>query len=243
MRVSRIAVSLSALMFAGAAWAADAPPAPPAFTMVRGVITAVDGTNVTVKTDAGATVTGALTPQSPVAAVEKRTFQQIKPTDFVGVTSVPGANGHLAAEEIHIIPVHVGEGTYAWDHHPGKPGAKRAGSMTNGTVAPAAKRAGSMTNGTVAAGDAPMQLKVSYRGSDMVDGKCVGHAPMTPTGGCTGSSIVDVSLTTPIVAIVPSKSDQLKAGQRVVGSTVAAPDGKTVWANITHEKNGVKPQF
>ncbi|HEY1707840.1 MAG TPA: hypothetical protein VGG10_06210 [Rhizomicrobium sp.] len=242
MRLSYIAVS--ALFLTGSVWAADAPAAaPPAFTMVRGTISAVDGMTVTVKKDDGTTVTAPLTPKSPVSAVEKRTFDQIKPTDFVGITSVPGQNGHLQAEEIHIIPIHVGEGSYPWDHHPGGQGAKRAGSMTNGTVAPATKRAGSMTNGTVAAGDAPMQLKVSYRGSEMVDGKCVGHAPMTPDGGCTGSSIVDVTPSTAIAAIVPSKATELKPGLQIVGSTVTTADGKTVWGNITAEKNGVKPEF
>jgi len=243
MRITRIAVSLSILLAAGAAWAADAPPAVPQFTLVRGNITAVDGMNVSVKKADGTTLTAPLTPQSPVSAVEKRTFDQIKATDFVGITSVPGANGHLQAEEIHIIPVHVGEGTYAWDHHPAGKGPKRAGSMTNGVIAPVAKKAGSMTNGTVGKGDAPMQLKVSYRGSDMVDGKCVGHAPMTPTGGCMGSSIVDVTPSTIIVAIVPSKATELKAGLQIMGSVVTTADGKAFWGNITHEKNGVKPEF
>ncbi len=245
MRVSHLAAaSLTALLTATAVWAADPTPAPkpPAFTLVRGVITAFDGTTLTVKADDGTTATGALGPQTPVAAVEKRTLDQIKPTDFVGVTSVPGANGHLQAEEIHIIPIHVGEGTYAWDHHPGGH-AKRAGSMTNGTVAPMRKTAGSMTNGTVEKGETASQIKVGYRGSDMVDGKCVGHAPMTPTGGCVGSSIVDVTPKTIIAAIVPAKAADLKPGLRIVGSTVQTPDGKTVWGNVTAEKNGVKPEF
>ncbi|HEX2593963.1 MAG TPA: hypothetical protein VHL34_20855, partial [Rhizomicrobium sp.] len=151
----RIALTAAAILMTSAAWAADAPAPAPAFTLVRGNITAIDGMNITVKTNDGKTVTAILTPQSPVAAVEKRTFDQIKPTDFVGVTSVPGVGGHLKAEEIHIIPVHVGEGTYPWDHHPTS-GPKRAGSMTNGTIAPMKKTAGSMTNGTVGKGDAAM---------------------------------------------------------------------------------------
>lgn len=254
----RVAVSLSVLLFAAAAYAADAPAAappaaPPQFTIVRGTITTITGSHsgtpqetvdsVVVKKTDGTTITAPLIPQSQVAAVEKRSFDQIKPTDFVGITSVPGANGHLAAEEIHILPVHVGEGTYPWDHHPGGAGPKRAGSMTNGTIAPAAKRAGSMTNGTISAGDAPMQLKVSYRGSDMVDGKCTGHAPMTPTGGCVGSSIVDVTPKTIIVAIVPSKASELKVNQQIMGALVTTADGKSFWGSITHEKNGVKPEF
>jgi hypothetical protein len=247
MRLSFSAVSLSALLAATVASAADTPTPPrPAFTIVRGVITSVDATTLVVKADDGTTATGTFGPQTPIAAVETRTFDQLKSTDFVGITSSPGKNGHLLAEEIHIIPVHIGEGTYAWDHHPQGAGhaAKRAGSMTNGTLVPAkATTAGSMTNGMLAKGDSAWQLKVSYRGSDMVNGKCVGHAPMTPTGGCVGSSIVDVTPKTVIAAIVPAKATDLKPGLRIVGSTVQTPDGKTVWGNVTTEKNGVKPEF
>jgi hypothetical protein len=244
MRLSRLLAPLCGTLLISVAFADTPapPPSPPSFVLVRGTITAIDAMTVSVKKVDGTVITAPITPQTPVAAVEKRTFEQIKPTDFVGITSVPGANGHLKAEEIHIIPVHVGEGTYPWDHHPGGR-AIRAGSMTNGMIAPMKKTAGSMTNGTIDKGDAPMQLKVSYRGSDMVDGKCVGHAPATPTGGCMGSSIVDVTASTAIAAIVPSKATELKPGLQIMGSVVTTADGKTFWGNITHEKNGVKPEF
>lgn len=242
MRLSRFLIPVCGSLLISSAFAEAPAPPPPNFTIVRGAISAIDGLTVSVKKDDGTTVTAPMTPQTPVAAVEKRTFEQIKPTDFVGITSVPGANGHLKAEEIHIIPVHVGEGTYPWDHHPGSR-AKRTGSMTNGMIAPMKRAAGSMTNGTIDKGDASMQLKVSYRGSELVDGKCVGHAPTTPTGGCMGSSIVDVTPSTAIAAIVPSKATELKPGLQIMGSLVTTTDGKTFWGNITHEKNGVKPEF
>ena len=111
-------------------------------------------------------------------------FDNSSTSMIVSVTAAFAGSDTLKAEEIHILPVHVGEGSYPWDHHPDG-GTKTAGSMTNGTVAVvhggAPTVAGSMTNGTVTASNS-MSLKVTYRGAEMVNGKCTGHAPMTPTG-------------------------------------------------------------
>ncbi len=243
MRISKFAVLAVLLSTAAFADTAPAPAAAPVIALVRGTVVSIDAQSLTVKTDKG-DLTAPLTPSTRYAAVEKRTFAQLKPTDFVGITSSPGKNGHLQAEEIHIIPITgMGEGTYPWDHHPATHGPKRAGSMTNGTIAPQKKTAGSMTNGTLAKGDGAMQLKVSYRGSDMVDGKCVGHAPTTPTGGCVGSSVVDVTPSTAIAAMVPAVHDDLKPGLQIFAVTVTTADGKVFWASITTEKNGVKPEM
>lgn len=222
-----------------AAMAADAPPPVP--MLVRGVIASFDGKTVTVTKTDGSSVTGAVLPTTFFAAVEPRRFDQIKTTEFVGITAVPGPNDTLKAEEIHILPIHVGEGSYPWDHHPD--GAKTAGSMTNGTVAVVHSGptvAGSMTNGTVAAA-AGWSLKVTYRGAETVNGRCVGHAPAAPTGGCTGVASVSVSPTTPIVAIVPAKPTDPKAGLAVFSAMATTGDGKIVVGSMTIEKNGVKP--
>ncbi|HKD20657.1 MAG TPA: hypothetical protein VKB71_01530, partial [Rhizomicrobium sp.] len=87
------------------------PPAPPPMklSLVRGTVEAVDATSLKIKTDAGAEIMAAITPKTSFNIVEARTFAQLKPTDFVGITAVPGRNGHLKAEEIHVIPV-VGVG-------------------------------------------------------------------------------------------------------------------------------------
>jgi len=236
-----------------AAIAADAPPAPPKTTLVRGTIQSLDAKSMTIKTDSGTDFTAAVGLSTRFATVEKRSFSQIKPTDFVGVTSVPGKNGHLSAEEIHIIPLAgLGEGQYPWEHHPS--GAKMAGmgSMTNGTVMAGSGNAmtsskkpmmgGSMTNGTVTAGAGNWQLNVTYHGAGMVDGKCAGLAvPGKP--GCTGTSIVDVTPATPIVAIVPYRHDLVKPGVYVVAQVLTDAAGKVTVASATVEKNGVKPEF
>lgn len=219
-----------------------AAPAP-TMSLFRGTIESFDGKVLKIKTDSGE-VTGALIPQTRVSAVESRTFSQLKPTDFVGITAVDGPNGHLTAEEIHIIPIAgIGEGQYPWDHHPdgASAGPQRAGSMTNGTIMPAAERTGSMTNGTIQSGGAT-QLTVTFHGSEMVNGKCEGHAAAGGTP-CVGTAIVDVTPKTYIQAIVGATTADLKPGAAVVGSTRTAPDGSVVVGSVTVEKNGVKPEF
>jgi hypothetical protein len=116
--------------------------------------------------------------------------------------------------------------------------------MTNGTVAVVHSGptvAGSMTNGMVSASDG-LSLKVTYHGSAMVNGKCTGHAP--PAGGaapCTGVASVSVSPSTPIVAIVPAKPTDAKAGLTVFANMANGPDGKPVVGSLVLEKNGIKP--
>ena len=239
-----VVVTMIALS-ASAAFAADAPPKT---TLVRGTIEKFDPkSTIVIKTDSGSEVTAQVTLGSRVATVEKRSFSQLKPQEFIGVTAVPGKDGHLRAEEIHVIPLAgLGEGQYPWAHHPSTAMASGGmGSMTNGTVsAPqqAPMMAGSMTNGTVAPGAGNWQLNVTYHGAAMVDGKCEGLAvPGKP--GCTGSAIVDVTPNTPIVAIVPWRKDMVKTGVYGVAALVTDPSGKTVLSSITIEKNGVKPEF
>ncbi|HEY7977144.1 MAG TPA: hypothetical protein VID67_03045 [Rhizomicrobium sp.] len=248
----RVLIATLLALSSSVAIAADAPPAPPKTTLVRGTIQSLDAKSMTIKTDAG-DFTAAVGLTTRFATVEKRSFSQIKPTDFVGVTSVPGKDGHLSAEEIHIIPLAgLGEGQYPWEHHPS--GAKTGmGSMTNGTVMAGSNNAmtavpkkpmmgGSMTNGTVVTGAGNWQLNVTYHGAGMVDGKCAGLAiPGKP--GCTGTSIVDVTPATPIVAIVPYRHDLVKPGVYVVAQVLTDVAGKASVASATVEKNGVKPEF
>lgn len=238
MKIRALTISAAFVALATAALAADAPPpAPP--MLVRGTITAIDAKTITIKKADGSTITGTLSPAMFYAAVEPRRFDQIKATDFVGITSSPGSNDTLLAEEIHILPVHVGEGSYPWDHHPD--GSKAAGAMTNGTVAmtgPA--KAGSMTNGTITT-TGGMSLKVTYHGSAMVNGKCVGLAAMGGANPCTGVASVAVTPKTQIVAIVPAMPTDAKAGLAVFANATAGADGKPVFGSLVLEKNGIKP--
>ncbi|HEY2033422.1 MAG TPA: hypothetical protein VGH02_07005 [Rhizomicrobium sp.] len=241
-----LAAALIALS-SSVAMAADVPPPAPKTTLVRGTIQSLDAKSMTIKTDDAKDFTGTVTLATRFATVEKRSFSQIKPTDFVGITSVPGKDGHLTAQEIHIIPLAgMGEGQYPWEHHPSTATMSSGmGSMTNGTVATAQKApmmAGSMTNGTVIAGGGNWQLNITYHGAGTVDGKCAGLAvPGKP--GCTGTSIVDVTPQTPIVAIVPYRRDLVKPGIYVVAQVLTDAAGKASIASATVEKGGVRPEF
>jgi hypothetical protein len=242
----RLLAATLLVLSSSVAMAADAPPAPPKTTLVRGTIQSLDAKSMTIKTDTG-DFTGAVSLATRFATVEKRSFSQIKPTDFVGITAVPGKNGHLSAEEVHVIPLAgLGEGQYPWPHHPsGATASGGMGSMTNGTVTTAQKApmmGGSMTNGTVTAGGGNWQLNITYHGAAMVNGKCEGLAvPGKP--GCTGTSVVDVTPNTPIVAIVPYRHDLVKPGVYVVAQVLTDAAGKATVASATVEKGGVKPEF
>jgi hypothetical protein len=225
--------------------AADAPKP----GLVRGTVASFDGKTLAMTTKDGA-VSAPVAPTLRIFTVAPLKFSELNSTDFVGVTAVPGANGHLTAEEIHVLPAHVGEGQYPWDHHVGEDsGRKAAGSMTNGMVAPAPKRAGSMTNGMVAAG-ANNTLTVTFTGSETVGGKCEGHAPAPAAGaqapaapqGCNGTAIIDVPEDTPIVTLVPGTAADVKPGLQAVAGAGPAT-GPVFFGSITIEKNGVKPEF
>jgi len=238
MRLFALALILGV---SSAALADTAPAMKP--RIVRGTVDSIDATTLTIKTDAGATLAATITPKSNFGVVEPRTFAQIKPTDFVGITAVPGRNGHLRAEEVHILPIVVGEGQYPWDHHPSSSHAMSAGSMTNGSVAVTkAKADDSMTNGTVAGASGASELSMTYHGAEMVDGKCEGRAdPAKP--GCTGTAIVDVGPTTPIVALGKGTIADAKPGLAVVAFVASDDQGHTFLGSATLEKNGVKPEF
>jgi len=240
-----VLVSLIGFAVATVATGADAPPPPTMkIVLVRGTVQSVSPTALTLQPETGPAVVAAVTPKTRYATVERRTLAQIKPQDFVGITAVPGRNGHLRAEEVHIIPiVGMGEGQYPWDHHPAGAASSSMSSMTNGTVtAPSAMSMDSMTNGTVTTAPGAGALTVTYHGSEMVDGKCEGHAnPAKP--GCVGTAVVDVAEGTPISAIVAGTASDVKPGLAMVAALVEDDAGHIVLGSITVEKNGVKPQF
>jgi methionine-R-sulfoxide reductase len=248
-----------AIRVATAAPGTSAPVANgPLPAIVRGTIASIDAKSVSIVRVDGTTVTVSLAPGASFSIVEPRSYEQIKATDFVGITSVTTPDGTLHAEEVHIIPWKgYHEGSYPWDHSPGGsgPAAAPAPLMTNGTVAVApgeppvmhtmtnaSVTVATMTNANVTASSG-VELKVAYHGSMMVDGKCIGHAEQPGGKPCTGVATVEVSPGTPIVAIVPAKATDAKAGLAVFAAEAADAQGKTVVTSLVVEKNGVKPPF
>jgi hypothetical protein len=124
--------ALAALSLAGVAHAQTPAPAanPPPPTVVRGTVTAVTPTQLTVKTDKGPETVN-LTPSWNVAVMKAVAIDAIQPGSFIGTTEMPSKDGSTGKSlEVHVFPpgVKMGAGHYGWDLKPGS-------MMTNGDVA------------------------------------------------------------------------------------------------------------
>ncbi len=148
-RLSKLlGVSLVLSAFASAA-SAQQPAAQP--TRIRGQIVSLNGDALVVHRATG-DVTVAFKSDVPVGAVKNVKLADIKPNTFVGVASVPDANGKQIAKEVLVFPEAMrgnGEGHYAWDLLPGS-------MMTNANVDTAVQS----TNGR--------ELTMSYKGGSKV---------------------------------------------------------------------------
>lgn len=123
-----VALALSAA--AASAQAPAAPATPPAPTVVRGTVTALTATQLTVKTDKGSETVN-LTPSWNVAVMKPVAIDAIQPGSFIGTTEMPSKDGSTGKSlEVHVFPpgVKMGAGHYGWDLKPGS-------MMTNGDVA------------------------------------------------------------------------------------------------------------
>lgn len=123
-------LSVTALVAPAYAEDKKAPP-----IHVRGSIVSYAGSILKVKTREGETVDVALADDWKVAGVADAKVADIKPGDFVGIASLPKADGGDGALEVLIFPPAMkgtGEGSYGWDLKPDS-------SMTNATVADAVK--------------------------------------------------------------------------------------------------------
>ena len=123
---------------------ADAPP-----PRTRGVVTAVAGDRVTLKTRFGGPATLRITPDTGFIGASKSSLAEVKPGRFIGAAATPGPHGTLRAGEVTIFPDSMrgaGEGHYAWD-------LGKSSSMTNGTI------------GTVTA-STKLTMTVSYKGGE-----------------------------------------------------------------------------
>ncbi len=94
---------------------------------VRGTITALDGNILSVKSRDGRDLKITLGDNVAVSVAKAIRFEDIKPGDKLGVTSMPGADGTPVAVEVHYLPPGVAEGQGPWDLEPGS-------TMTNAIV-------------------------------------------------------------------------------------------------------------
>ena len=185
---------------AGAAWA-QAPAAP---MVVRGVVTAMDASSVTVKPAKGAATKVGLVPSWSVAVMKPVTPDAIQAGSFIGTAEMPQKDGTGKSLEVHVFPpgVKMGEGHYGWD-------LKKGSMMTNGTV------------GTVVAGKkGSRQLEVNY-----AYGKRTITVPANvPIVQINGGTRAMVKVGTPVFMVVQkAPNGQLMAGSVSVGENGAKP--------------------
>src|SRR5262245_17108354 len=118
-------IGLAATMAGPLALAQDAP-----LVRVRGTIELVDGPVHVVKARDGTEARLTLADKPSIAALVKASLSDIKQGSFVGVTSMPKADGSMSALEVHIFPDAMrgtGEGHYPWDLRP-------QSTMTNANI-------------------------------------------------------------------------------------------------------------
>jgi hypothetical protein len=97
---------------------------------VRGTIDRIEGDVYIVKARGGGELKVTLAEKAPVTAVVKATLADVKQGSYVGIATMPQADGSQKALEVLIFPEvmrGVGEGHYGWDLQP-------SSMMTNGNV-------------------------------------------------------------------------------------------------------------
>ncbi len=187
---------------ATAATASSAAPAsatsagPTDITPIRGTLSTVSDSAITVSTASG-DVHVTLQPPLHVFSRVKSKLSAVTPSAFLGVTSVKQSNGSERATEIHIFPEELrgtGEGSYPMTL-PGADTSHATSTMTNGTVSGQGKGATPprMTNGTIAS-HGTGTLVVQYKG---------------------GTQTITISRDVTVTALAPT-STKLATGAKVV---------------------------
>lgn len=205
MKFAAHSLSLGALaaLTLSATLAAAQPATPSAPSVVRGKVTAMTDTSLTVKTDKGPQVVG-LTPAWSVAVMKPVAIDAIQPGSFIGTAEMPKKDGSAGTSlEVHVFPpgVKMGEGHYGWD-------LKRGSMMTNGTV------------GTVVAGKrGSRELDVTYP-----TGKRHLIVPASVPVVQIGLGKRDmVKVGTPVFMVVQKTATGMMAGSVSVGENGAKP--------------------
>ena len=99
---------------------------------VRGTITAVDTSTLSVKSREGRDLRLTLPDSATVAVAKAASINDVKDGDFVGVTTKPGPNGSEVAVEVHYLPPTANVGQSAWDL---LPNSKMNNAKVEGKVA------------------------------------------------------------------------------------------------------------
>ena len=180
-----------------AAPAAATSGPPTDITPIRGTLSSVSDSALTVTTASG-DVRVTVQPPLHVFSRVKSTLSQVTPSTFVGVTSVKQPDGSERATEIHIFPEELrgtGEGSYPMTQ-PGADTSHAKSTMTNGTVSGQGKGGTPprMTNGTIAS-QGTGSLVVQYKG---------------------GTQTITIPADVPVSAIAPVTTKLTKGAKVVV---------------------------
>lgn len=96
-------------------------------TRIRGTVAGLDGNVLSVTDNGGKTVAIQLAEKTEIVFTQPIALAEIKPGDFLGVTSKRGADGRLTAYEVRRFPKPLNPG-----HRPF--GGRKDQTMTNATV-------------------------------------------------------------------------------------------------------------
>ena len=170
---------------------------------VRGTVVSVTDNALVVKSRDGDNVSIALGLGWKAGGIAKAQLADIKPGDFVGIASLPGASGDGALEVLVFPPAMrgTGEGSYGWDLKPNS-------TMTNGAVSEAVKS----VEGTT--------VNVVYHGQS----KKITIAPNTPI--VTFAKAVNADVKPGAAVFVPAQrgdDGKLSTTQVVVGKDGVVP--------------------
>ena len=200
-------VSFRLLIMTGtAALLAIAPPASGKIpSRVRGTITAVGDSRITVKERDGGIFTLKTGPDTTYADVVPSSLDEIKPNEFIG-TAVKGPRSRWIAVEIVLVheSLRAGRrGCYAWDPLPDTSGIT-ATTMTNGSVSGVSTATPELTNTTMTNGTVVA-----------CEGRANGRRLKVILVGNKTARIL-VSSTAPIVRFVPSGRAAASVGATAV---------------------------
>ena len=142
---------------------------------VRGEITKVDGTTLTVKSRSGENLTVKLAEPPRIAAMVKSSLADIKEGSFIGVSAMPQPDGTQKAYAVHIFLDSqkgvVADRHFEWDSRPGS-------TMTNANVA------------TTVSGTDGQNILVKYKDGE----KKVSVPPGTPIAKYEPGSAADLKV-------------------------------------------------
>lgn len=97
---------------------------------VRGIITAIDGSMLSVKSREGRDLKIDIAPDATFSYMKKLSLDDVKPGTPLGTSAVAGPDSKIVALELHLFPVGrpvPSEGHHPWDLEPNS-------TMTNGMV-------------------------------------------------------------------------------------------------------------